>query len=169
MSLIPIHSLALIRQQHPHQKIGFCSGVFDLTHAGHVLFLENCKSHVDVLVAAVGSDTIVKARKGVHRPIQSEQIRARSVDALKPVDYCFVDTVSSTEDLLAIIPYVFNELKPDVYIINNDAFNIQKRQAFADHFGIRMVVQERVCPPEYQEISTTKIIETIRRLDGTAR
>lgn len=167
MSIILIDSLSSIRQRHKNQKIGFCSGVFDLTHAGHVLFLENCKSRVDILVTAVGCDALVKTRKGILRPIQSEVIRVRSVDALKPVDYCFVDTISSKNDLLAIIPYVFRELKPDTYIINNDAFDIPKRQHIADQFGVSMIVQERTCPPEFKDISTTNIINRIQQLGSS--
>ncbi len=168
MSIISIQALADIRARHPDKKLGFCSGGFDLTHAGHALFLENCKSHADILVVAVGSDAILKTRKGEQRPIQSELIRIRAVDALKPVDYCFIDSVSTPTDLLAILPFVFSQLRPDIYIINNDAFSIDRRQAFADAFGIPMVIQERTCPPEFREISTTNIINQIQELKGGA-
>lgn len=55
MSIIAPESLADLRRQPALQgkKIGFCSGSFDLTHAGHVLFFEDCKKHVDIFCQGV--------------------------------------------------------------------------------------------------------------------
>lgn len=41
--------------------------------------------------------------------------------------------------------------------------DIEERR-IADHFGVEMVVLKRWCPPEFEEISTSKIFEKIHDL-----
>lgn len=157
-----IELLHKIREQHQGKKIVFSSGTFDLPHAGHVLFLEDCKSLGDVLVVGVGSDAITRARKGTDRPILNEQVRLKTISAFKPVDYCFLDNSSSDEKPLNFITEVFEHLKPDFYVINEDAFDIPYRQQLSKNYKVKLVILKRSCPPEFENISTNKIIEKIR-------
>lgn len=170
MSIIAPESLADLRHQPALQgkKIGFCSGSFDLTHAGHALFFEDCKKHVDVLVVGVGGDAIMQAYKGPSRPILNEHLRLKMVDSLKPVDYVFVQIVSNPEDLqnllVKTLSHTFNTLKPDVYIINEDAFDISIRERLAKQYAVPLIILPRTCPPEFEDVSTRGIIEKIKRL-----
>lgn len=169
MSIIKAESLQDFRK-NPNlfgKKIGFCSGSFDLTHAGHVLFFEDCKKHVDVLVVGVGSDAIMSSYKGLDRPILNEFLRSKMVDSLKPVDYVFIQTVSNPEDLdnllVETLSYTFTTLKPDVYIINNDAFDIPTREKLAKQYDIPMIILPRISPSEFESVSTSGIIEKIKK------
>ena len=165
MARITFENLAEIRKHNNDKKIVFCSGGFDLTHAGHVLFLEDCKKEGDILIVMVGGDSPVKRDKGANRPILNEHARLKLIDSLKPVDYCFIDNfVSPGAHPLSYIDQVIRELKPDAYVINEDAKDIPYRKALAERHGVKLVISARACPPEFENISTSKIIKKIKEL-----
>lgn len=164
MSIITHDDLANLRKDLHDKRIAFCTGSFDLTHAGHVLFFEACKRQADILVVGLGADAIIRANKGFGRPVLSQHVRMKMVDSLKAVDYCFLDVVSDKADPLGILPFAFGNLRPDVYIVNEDAFDIDTRIKIAKNYGIYMLVLKRDCPSEYEAISATKIIEKIKNL-----
>lgn len=158
----PDIELERIREIYKDKKITFCSGVFDITHAGHALFFEDCKKYGDILVVAVGDDRITRDLKGNNRPIINQYMRAKMVDSLKPVDYCFIDSYSSAQEPLRFMEIVFKKLKPDVFLINGDAFNIAYRKEICQRHSVRLEILKRSCPKEFEDISTTKIIEKIK-------
>lgn len=162
MTIIDHKELQSIRQKHAGEKIVYCSGSFDLTHAGHILFFEDCKKRGDVLVVAVGHDNAIKNLKGKIRPILNEHIRLKTVASLKPVDYCFLDIVANGHPLSFVNDHVFQHLQPDVYVINTDAFDIPYREEASKKYNVELVILKRWCPSEYQDISTTNIISKIR-------
>lgn len=163
MSIIKFKDIASLRKEHKDKKIVFCSGTFDLTHAGHVLFLEDCKKYGDLLVVAVGSDFNQRVHaKGKGRPVQNEHLRLKMVSSLKPVDYALLDINAKDGDILALLPDFLDALKPDVYVVNQDAFDIPRRRELIEKFSTEMIVLERVCPPEFESISTSNMIKKIK-------
>lgn len=152
--------LGAIRKRCKGKIIGFCSGGFDLTHPGHVLFFEDCKKHCDILVVSVSSDVARKAYKNnPGRPIWNEHLRLKMISSLKPVDYAFIgehisDNAHPLDDLIP----VFEELAPHRYVVNSDASDIPYRRGLSDRYGIRLIVLERTCPLEFDHISTTQMI-----------
>lgn len=164
MTHINYEELEKIREKHRGQKIVFCSGSFDLPHGGHVLFFEDCKKFGDVLAVGVGGDVIIRQNKGEERPILNEKIRVKLIASLKPVDYCLIDDNKHNEHIFSFIEFVFKNLKPDFYVINEDAFQTLERQELAKKYNVKMVTLERWAPLEFENISTTKIIEKIKRL-----
>jgi len=102
--------LAALAQELRRQgkKIGFTSGAFDLLHAGHVDYLEKAKALCDVLIVGVNSDASVRAYKGPHRPITSQEERARVVAALTAVDYVFIfDERRNQKNIEAFRPHLY--------------------------------------------------------------
>lgn len=94
----------------------------------------------------------------------NEHIRLKMVDSLKPVDYTLLDTYEAPkDDPLFLINKFLADLQPDFYVINNDAFNIPQREEMAKKYKIKLVILDRYCPPEFDNISTTKLIEKIKR------
>lgn len=166
MTYITYDDLSEIRKRYGSKRIVFCSGSFDLLHTGHVLFFEDCKKFGDILVVAVGDDTTMRKYKGEQRPILNEHIRLKLVDSLKPVDYCFLDKpfeIGETE-FFSPLNFIFRKLKPDVYVINEDASNILGRKKVAEKNNVAIKILGRWCPKEFDNISTTKIIEKIKSL-----
>lgn len=155
-------SLRQIRKKHRAEKIVFCSGSFDLPHAGHILFFEDCRKRGDVLVVAIGGDRIISKNKGPGRPILNEHIRMKTVESFKPVDYCILDKVSARKFSFAFIELVFKKLRPDVYVVNKDAFCLPYRNKLAARYGIEMAVLKRRCPAKFDKISTSEIIKKIK-------
>ncbi|QQG45453.1 MAG: adenylyltransferase/cytidyltransferase family protein [Candidatus Sungiibacteriota bacterium] len=162
-SLISINKLAEVRRKHRHKTIVFCSGTFDLTHPGHVLFLEDCKKQGDILVVAVGDDVSIRDIKGEKRPIFNHHMRAKMINSLKPVDYCLVSSAPKGRPL-GFMEEMFRRLKPDVYVVNEDAFDIPTRRHLIQKLGIKFAVLKRRCPKKFDQVSTTKLIEKIRAI-----
>ncbi|TSC72512.1 MAG: glycerol-3-phosphate cytidyltransferase [Parcubacteria group bacterium Gr01-1014_70] len=164
MAILKLKDLSKVRRWHPDKKIVFCSGVFDLTHAGHALFFEDCKRHGDILVVVVGADIDVRKYKGKERPILNQHVRLKMIDMLKPVDYCLLGSPIKKEGLIMPLRSMVRRLKPHIYVVNEDAFNIPARRQFAKENNVKLVVCRRSCPPEFEGISTSSIIEKMERI-----
>ncbi len=162
MTNINYGDLQEIRRKHKNQKIVFCSGSFDLPHGGHAIFIEDCKKFGDVLVVGVGGDEVIRQNKGPGRPIMNERVRAKLISSLKPVDYCLIDDNSKQEHVFSFVEFVFDNLRPDVYVVNSDGFNMPSRRELAEKYGVEIIVLERWAPKEFGDISTTEIIKKIR-------
>jgi len=163
MSIINIENLASIREKHKNEKIVFCAGTFDLTHVGHVLFFEDCKKFGEVLVAMTGTDFNQRLYKGEERPILNQYIRLKMIDSIKPVDYALLDRDTPDGDFLAILQNVFEDLEPDFYIVNEDAFDIPRRRKLVKNTKTKLIILKRTCPPEFENISTTGLIKKIKK------
>ncbi|MDO8486252.1 MAG: adenylyltransferase/cytidyltransferase family protein [Candidatus Staskawiczbacteria bacterium] len=163
MTQTNFENLVNIRNENKNKEIVFCSGSFDLTHAGHVLFLEDCKKHGDFLVVGVGSGAGIKL-KGKGLPILNKYLRLKIVSSLKPVDCAFLipDDIEVQYELEKV-KICLEKLKPDKYVINSDASDIPYRQKISKECGVELIILERSCPTEFENISTTKIIEKIRK------
>ncbi len=84
-------------------KIVFTNGVFDIIHRGHVEYLIDAKSHGDVLIVGVNSDSSVKSIKGDSRPVNNENDRAFVLLNLKPVDYVVIFDDDTPYNLIKLI------------------------------------------------------------------
>lgn len=80
-------------------KIGFTCGAFDLLHAGHLLFLAECKRRCDFLLVGLHVDPS-KERKGKNTPAESLLEREIRLNACKFVNDIIV---YETEEELEII------------------------------------------------------------------
>ncbi len=157
--------LVQIRKNNAGKKIVYCSGTFDLTHAGHIIFFEDCKKLGDILVVGLGPDKDIKRNKNPMGPILNQHIRLKTISSLKPVDFCFVGTpFKNGQHKLADMKEIFKSLKPDIYVINEDAWLINERKSIARVYGVTLVILKRWCPFEFENISTSKIIEKIKTL-----
>lgn len=169
MAIISERDFSKIRDRHNGEKIVYASGVFDLPHPGHVLFFEDCKKHGDVLVVGVSrGEKNVKERKGPGRPVMNFSMRLKMVDSLKPVDYCFAressDNNNEAGNPLDFLEVVFKNLQPDFYAVNNDAFDMEYRKKLSEKYNVKFIILERWCPPEFENVSTTSLIEKIQTL-----
>lgn len=167
MAIITYDDLSLIREKFKDKKIVYCAGVFDLTHVGHILFFEDCKKLGDILVVLTARDSFVHDYKGNDRPILNENIRLKTIDSFKPVDYVILDkTEKFTPETghIACLRYMLSVLRPDIYVINNDVKDKEERKRVAEEYDVQLVILQRTCPKEFDDISTSKIIEKIKKM-----
>lgn len=133
-------------------EIVFSNGCFDLLHLGHVDYLEKAAACGDKLVIGLNSDASVRRLKGLHRPLQDEQARARILAALEFVDAVVIFGEDTPADLISLV-------QPDVLVKGAD-------YALEDIVGGREVLDRggRVERIEFVEgHSTTSIVERIRQ------
>ncbi len=158
--------LSSLREVYLDKRIALCNGAFDLIHAGHVLFFEDCKKYADILVVGVAEDALIRRNKGEQRPILNECVRLKMIDSLKPVDYCYLDRldVVNGEQPLKVLENIFSYLRPDLYIVNEDTFDMPYREKIVASHKIEMMILTRYCPSEFKNISTSQIIEKIKSL-----
>ncbi len=133
----------------PFTQIGYTSGTFDLTHAGHLNLFEQCKKQCDVLVVGVAGDAAVEQYKG-RRPVIGQEHRLRMVDGLKPVDYAFVNEIGSVDDDFG---HIISNLRPHRYFYGPDSNRMEYRQKVCSQWKVEMVEV-----PRLPGVSTSDVI-----------
>ena len=134
------------------KKVVFTNGCFDILHAGHVHYLNECKKYGDILIVGINSDNSVKRLKGERRPLLPLEMRAYVLSNLCAVDY----VVPFEEDT----PYnLIKAIKPDVLIKGGDWLldQIVGKDIVESYGGTVLTI------PFRYNISTTKIIEEIKK------
>ena len=81
-------------------KKGFTCGAFDLLHAGHILFLKECKRHCDYLIIGLHVNSHLE-HPDKNKPIQSILERQIQLKACKYADQIIV--YETEEDLKTIL------------------------------------------------------------------
>ena len=136
------------------KKIAWTNGCFDFMHAGHVDYLERAKNY-GILVVGLNNDQSVKRYKGDMRPICNEMFRAQVLNALTCVDYIIIFKDKTPIKLI-------EKIKPDYYIKGGDytldTIDQDERRVVESYGG------EIVLLPEVEDISTTSIIEKIKKM-----
>jgi len=124
------------------------SGCFDLLHAGHIAFLNEASTYGDLYVC-VGSDANIKLLKN-HPPLFSDKERAFVLNSLGSVKEARVARGSGILDFLPDI----EEIKPDIFIVNEDGHNDAKR-ALCEKYGIEYHVLERIPAEDFPARSSS--------------
>ena len=148
------------------------SGTFDLTHVGHINFLENARQCGDVLIVGVKSDRAASLKKS-HSPILIQDDRVRIVQALKCVDYAFIvdydperpvpfpyENKSSYEWLNMSYPAV-EFYRPDVFAHEYNPVLEEARKTLFEAYGVKGSVLKRT-----EGVSTSDVIKKIMDVYG---
>lgn len=98
------------------KKIVLTQGTFDMLHIGHARYLQEAKSHGDVLFVGVDSDAKVKQRKGPDRPVVPEEERVEMLTYLTSVDHVVLKPVEEEKWKLIKV------IKPDVLIATRETY-----------------------------------------------
>ncbi len=147
-----------LRSNDNQIKIGYVSGVWDLHHIGHSLYLEKAKEQCDFLIVGTDSDEEVKQRKGDTRPVIPFDERGSILTHLRQVDAVVIRKVEEPKKMHAEI------LRPDVLIVSEttkdvDAFTEKMKEAYK---GICENIV--VFPP--QAITSTSARVRLLNIDG---
>lgn len=115
--IVKLEDLADVRKKHENEKLVLTSGTYDLLHVGHLRYLSKVQALGDILVVMLSGDDRVKARKGPSRPIIPENDRAQLLNALKMVDYVFIDPSTRLPgETDPVYAEIIESLQPDMYV-----------------------------------------------------
>ena len=115
----------------------FVSGCFDILHSGHIAFLKEAAQFGELHVG-LGSDKTINDLKG-RKTINSEDERQYMLDALSCVHKVKINKGSGILDFLEDM----KDLRPDVFIVNEDGHTPDKEQICND-LGIEYKVLKRI-------------------------
>jgi glycerol-3-phosphate cytidylyltransferase len=106
-------TLSQFNKLNSESSIGVTYSCWDLLHAGHNIFLADCKSKCDILVVGLQTDPTLDRPEKNH-PIQTLEEREIQVRSCRYVDYYFIyDTEASLYTSLL-------ELKPNTRFLGDD-------------------------------------------------
>lgn len=117
------------------QQIVLVGGCFDILHPGHVIFLEKAKRAGDYLIVLLESDRKVRELKGSSRPVHSQQMRAKVLAALQPVDFILMLPFMDTE---AVYDQLVQKLQPDIIALTEGYANAHHQRRTAKLTGARL-------------------------------
>jgi D-beta-D-heptose 7-phosphate kinase / D-beta-D-heptose 1-phosphate adenosyltransferase len=134
------------------KKIVFASGVFDLLHQEHKLFLEKAKALGDVLVVSLESDVRVRQIKGEGRPINPQGLRKQNLEKLGIADVVFIlpEDFAKPQQHRQIIA----ELRPDFMAVSSHTSHLDKKRLIVEEFGGQLLVVHEHNPA----VSTTQLL-----------
>lgn len=151
--------LPALRAELADRRIGFCTGCFDILHSGHAVFFEQCREHADVLVVGVGTDETLRTLKGVSRPILPQENRLYLVAALADVDYVVLNSALTAGKI--DFRETLEQLRPDVFILNEDDDGLPEKTALCAALGTRLQTVPCDLPQHLERTSTSRIIERV--------
>ena len=117
------------------KKLVFTTGVYDLYHTAHVLYLENAAELGDALFVAVDSDSRVRRQKDPRKPVMAQADRLAVVAAHQAVDCTFIFE-DFDPSFLAVKPAIW------VYSPTSDLDEHEHRLQMAAIHGTRVVPVE---------------------------
>jgi len=114
------------------------TGCYDWLHSGHVRFFEEVSQLGDLYVV-VGHDQNVRLLKGAGHPLFGQDERRYMVQAVRFVKAALISSGHGWMDAEPEIEVIH----PDIYAVNEDGDNSEKRAFCAEH-GLEYVVLKRL-------------------------
>jgi cytidyltransferase-like protein len=152
--------LSSLRAKYSDKKIVLCSGCYDILQSGHAVFFNQCKELGDILVVGVGRDSVINQLKGPGRPVNPEANRVHLVAAMHDVDFAVLND-SEIKDGKIDFENIITQLRPDIFVLNDDDSGIPAKQAICGKYGVSLQFVKREVPEELEATSTTHIIDVI--------
>jgi rfaE bifunctional protein nucleotidyltransferase chain/domain len=144
------------------KRVVFARGAFDLLHPGHVRLLEQARSHGDILVVGIESETNSRDRNDAQRgsfglPITPSAERAEIVAALGAVDFAVEFDPNSS-------PPFANRLVPDVIVQGGNPASDKKALQLSESSS--SAAGKVIHIPLEPGHSTARLIERIKNLNA---
>lgn len=128
-----IVDLEEFRNNNSDLNIGVTFSCWDLLHAGHNLFLEDCKNKCDILCVGLQTDPTID-RPEKNKPIQSLEEREIQIRSCRYVDFYFI--YSTEQSLIDSL----KSLKPTVRFLGDDYVG---KRFTGDDLGIPIIYHTR--------------------------
>jgi rfaE bifunctional protein nucleotidyltransferase chain/domain len=154
--IIPSQTASNYFKENKQEKIVVAGGCFDLLHIGHVTLLENAKKQGDLLVVLIESDSSIKKKKGINRPIHTQKERAQLVGALKAVDVVILLSDNMQD---ADYDALLHVIKPAILATTDNDPYISRRKKQAEKIGAKVVAVNTYNP----RVSTTKLLDILSK------
>ncbi len=132
-----------------NQAVVLVTGVFDVLHEEHRLFLTKAKQQGDVLVVGLESDVRVSSLKGLNRPINHIRKRLDQIDAFPFVDSVFELPVVS--DWLLFM----KQTNPNIYCVSSQSPFMENKKFVCQQVGVEL----RVVHQHNPQVSSTQMIK----------
>lgn len=147
------------KMQRQGKKIVFVHGFFDILHAGHINFLSEAKRNGDCLVVGVDSDTNAELLKGKNRPINSQDLRAYVLNAIKYVDYTFhFESIVNKSDINCFYELYYTKLSPNIIVVRS---SVDRHVAIKRRRAAKIGIQLVNLPPYNTHLSTTRTVKLL--------
>lgn len=135
-------------------KIVLTQGAFDMVHIGHARYLENAKSHGDILIVGLDSDEKVRSRKGPDRPVVPQSERLEMLSHLRSVDVVTLkDKNNSKWHLIKLI-------KPDILIATEETYTQQQLKEVKKLCGKVVVLKQQATTSTSAKVRRMQIATT---------
>lgn len=147
----------LVKRLQLNKTLTLVTGVFDLLHEEHFIFLKKAKNLGDLLLVGLESDVRVRKMKGEGRPINKQEIRLKNLQKAGIADFIFIlpEKFSKPDDHRQLI----NKIRPNFMAVSsNTLFQAEKAKILAE-FSAKLVVVHDFNP----EFSSSKIIKKITK------
>ena len=138
------------------KKVVFTNGCFDIIHKGHKVYLKAARELGDFLIVGLNSDSSVRELKGLNRPINNQNNRAKNILKLD-----FVDAVTIFGELTP--KKLIHDLSPDLIVKGGD----YKPEEVIGGDYVQSYGGQVVILPFVQGYSTTNIIMKMKGKDLT--
>ncbi len=125
-------------EQSSQKKKVIVTGCYDWFHSGHVRFFEEVSELGDLYVVA-GSDENVRFLKGAGHPMFPQEERRYIVQSIRFVKQALISSGTGWMDAEPEI----DQIKPDIYVVNEDG-DVPDKRAFCEAHGILYVVLKRL-------------------------
>ena len=135
------------------RRVVLVTGVFDILHDEHTLFLQKAKKTGDVLVVGVESDKRVKELKGEDRPINPQDVRVAHLEQMHIADGVFVLPELFSEPVHHL--NLLRAVRPDVLAVSSHTPHLQSKRKLIEEVGGRLEIVHQHNP----EISTTRLLQ----------
>ena len=123
--LIGMSKLCLILSHLVGKKTSLTTGVFDVPHKAHRIYLKKAREMGDLLILFLQSDHLIELRKGPDRPIRNQKVRLRRVKNYAFVDYIVI--VDSYAELYSGL----KKINPDIFVMSETTED--------DETGVRVI------------------------------
>ena len=90
-------SQTINREKKDGKSVLIKKGVFDILHPGHIYALKQLHKTADTVIIFIQSDNLTAKKKGHTRPINPQKQRAEVINAVKYIDYVFLDKHQTPE------------------------------------------------------------------------
>lgn len=129
------------------------TGVFDLLHREHIIFLRKAQKLGDHLIIGIESDKRVREIKGPNRPINDQETRKSNLEFEQIADEVIIlpEQFAKKEDHIKLI----KKVKPDILAVSSHTAHIDKKEKIMNMLGGRVEVIHDHNPA----ISTTLILK----------